>query len=143
MKTSESGDFVKKAIVLLLAISLMFLVSCGKDDSQKYIDEQEKKIQKIENDNKTEDGIFVLKNSLSEDIYSIEFVAADKENLILDAVLPAGNEVKIKNSGEWELKIKCIDDDGEYYYKSFGKINFDLDSVTLKEENGKYIAELE
>lgn len=143
MKTIESGDFMKKAVVLLLAISMMFLVSCGKDDSQKYIDEQEKKIEEIENDNKTEDGIFILKNSLSEDIYSIEFEAPDKENLVLDVVLPSGNEVKIKNSGVWELKIKCIDSDGEYYYKSFGEINFDLDSVTLKEENGKYIAELE
>ena len=133
---------MKKAIALLLAMGMMFLVSCGKDDSQKYIDEQEKKIQEAGNDNKTEDGIFVLKNSLNEDIYAIEFEAPDKENLVLDVVLPEGNEVKIQNSGVWELKVKCLRDDGEYGYESFGKIDFNGDSVTLKQENGKYIAEI-
>lgn len=141
LKLRKRVVVMKKIICVLLAALMVFLVSCGKDESQKFLDEQEIKMNEAmaqtENTSEEEqDDVFVLRNSTGEDIYALEFTADGEETLLLEnIVLPAGNEVKIKNSGEWEIRASFMDENGEYYYKSFGKC--DLKSVIVLKKDGE------
>lgn len=136
---------LKKLFLILASISILCLLcSCTKaneetkKEAEKYLDSASAQVEN--NELETSAGVFLLKNELGTDIYSIDFTSGDKEDMEIDAVLPDGNEVSVAASGEWELICK-ISLNGEYVEKSFGVINFDeAKVVTLKLEDGKYFA---
>lgn len=138
---------MKKVIVMLLCLSALFFASCASDESDRYIKEQENEMNKAMEEIKThepeveeseEDDIFILRNNTGRDIYCVEFSSPGKENLLIDAVLPSGNEVKIKNSGVWEIKAEFLSEDGSYYYESFGSVDLNYNganSIVILSEN--------
>ena len=131
---------MKRIITFVLCVCMIFLASCAGDESQKYIQEQQEAANEVmsEIENNHEDDVFLLRNNTGKDIYSIEFSAEGKESLLIEAVLPAGNEVKIKNSGVWEISCEFLSEDGQYYKESFGSVDLNYngaESVVILTEN--------
>ncbi len=143
---------MKKKIAVLLCVVMCVIITCacadGKTKKNPEILQSKTNVTEAENTPASKEadteGIFILRNATKNDIYSLEFSSSDKENLLIDAVLPAGNEVKIKNSGVWEIKAEFMEDDGSYYQESFGEADLNykgVESVIILSENeqGYYI----
>lgn len=77
------------------------------------------------------DNIFSLKNNCGKDAYFIEFVKDGSEPLIIDGVLPFGNEVKVSANGKCTIKADFLNDDGSYSNINFGVADLDSASTII------------
>ena len=120
---------MKKKLALFLCVIIFALMACACESEKAETDVESSAVESEVSENlstpapqeQDAQDVFILRNATDKDIYSLEFSANDKENLLIDAVLPAGNEVKVKNSGVWEIKAEFMADDGSYYKESFGE----------------------
>lgn len=125
------------ALIAVTILSGVFSLSACSNKKSKVpvlVETQEEEPNNISNEN---NSVFLLKNNCGMDAYYVKFEKESSEPLVINGVLPAGNEVNVDASGKCVISAKFLNSDNSYNNITFGTADLDNFKTIVLDTDGK------